>query len=166
MRASNYKHNKELFLPQAENTEIEACHETRRVELNRIFNRVSNAGIAKLNQGSSNQNPISESNLTADEISGLKSLKRKIKNGSIFLCETDKSKRFAVLSKSQYIASGKVHTDKDIKISPDEIKRTQNHVNDHTWWLNKIINAGANWGHEDRMAKNVIDKGEQACHMH
>ena len=106
-----------------------------------------------------------ESNLTSDELNGLQSLKKRIRDGSIIICETDKSKRFATLSPSQYIQAGNVHTMKDIEICPDQIKRLQNNVNDHVWWFNKIMNTGTNWGHEDRMAKNVIDKGEQVCHM-
>ena len=178
MQASRYKHNKELFLPKIEKIDSESGHQTRRIELERVFDRISNSVSTaerfsknklsvKSSPGSKSspkQNNL-ESNLTPDEINGLQSLKKRIKDGSIIICETDKSKRFATLSPSQYIESGNVHTKKDIEISPDQIKRLQNHVNDHVWWFNKIMNTGTNWGHDDRMAKNVMDKGEQACHM-
>ena len=43
MQASRYKHNKELFLPQIEKVDSEAGHQTRRVELERVFSRISNS---------------------------------------------------------------------------------------------------------------------------
>ena len=68
--ATQYKHNKEIFLPQLQNANRESAHQTRRLELSRVFNRVK--------EGSST-NPIgnkapSESNLTPAELDGLKSL--------------------------------------------------------------------------------------------
>ena len=175
LQASRYKHNKELFLPQIEKPDSEAAHQTRRVELERVFDRISSScsNIDRFAKNKLSTNPvnsshkqnISESNLTSEELSGLSTLRKRIKDGSIVICETDKSKRFAALSPSQYIQSGEVHTQKDIEIGPEQIKRLQNHVNDHVWWFSKIMNTGTNWGHSDRMAKNVIDKGEQACHM-
>ena len=53
----------------------------------------------------------------------------------------------------------------DIEISPEQVKRIQNLVNDHTWWLNNIMQCGSNWNHQDRMGRNIIDKGEQVCPM-
>ena len=54
-----------------------------------------------------------ESNLSKDEIRGLKSLKKRIEAGEICVCPTDKSKRFAVLTREQYLKSGRAHTKKD-----------------------------------------------------
>ena len=69
------------------------------------------------------------------------------------------------MTREQYFELGKVHTDKDIEISPSQIKRIQNTVNDHTHWFNAMSNCGSNWGHNDRMSKNLNDKGEQVCPM-
>ena len=57
-----------------------------------------------------------ESNLSRDELDGLKSLKKNIKAGLLVVCDTDKSKRFSLLTRDQYIASGMKHTEKDIEI--------------------------------------------------
>ena len=38
--ATKYKHNKEIYVPNIEASELESFHETRRVELKRVFNRV------------------------------------------------------------------------------------------------------------------------------
>ena len=163
LQATAYKHNKQIFLPQdSESSDVESAHQTRRVELMRVFNSTLKGSSSKPN---SKSNFDVDSNLTKDEAMGLKSLRKRIKNGSLVIADTDKSKRFACLSRDQYIASGMKHASKDIEISPSKVKRIQSTVNDHTWWFKSMSNCGSNWGHEDRMARNILDKGEQACPM-
>ena len=103
--------------------------------------------------------------LSRDEILGIKSLKTRIANGGVVICETDKSKKFAGLTQQQYLESGLQHTCKDLEIEPERVKRVQNVVNDHVKWLREMTNCGSNWGHESRHAKNMTDKGEQTCQM-
>ena len=69
------------------------------------------------------------------------------------------------MSKHQYVASGLEHTKSDIEIQPHQIKKIQKTVNDHVFWLNEMIGCGSNWNQEDRMAKNLLDEGEQVCLM-
>ena len=38
-------------------------------------------------------------------------------------------------------------------------------INAHTAWLTDIFKMGSVWNHEDRMHKNVSEKGEQTCPM-
>ena len=52
-------------------------------------------------------------NLTQKEKNGMKSLKKRIKDGEIVVTSTDKSSRFAVITKEQYLESGYTHTSKD-----------------------------------------------------
>ena len=47
-----------------------------------------------------------KSNLTASQLRGLKSLKKKMKDGSVVILPTDKSGRFAVMSVATYIKAG------------------------------------------------------------
>ena len=81
------------------------------------------------------------------------------------MADTDKSKRFCLLTPQQYLESGTVHTSKDLEISPDNVKRIQRFVNDHVWWFKESTKVGSNWSHDDRMSKNLSDKGEQVCQM-
>ena len=183
-QASSYKYNKHVFMPKSESPEIETLHEVRRSEMKRIFeraisnptktnNRHKGSDLAATNRGNDCLGPPSknpknqnvESNLSKEELIGLKSLKKRIADGQIVVVQTDKSKRFSVMTKQQYIESGLVHTNKDIKIEPENVKRIQNVVNSHVWWLKECTNIGRNWGHEDRMSQNLLDKGEQSCMM-
>ena len=58
-----------------------------------------------------------KSNLTLAEQRGMKSLQERVKQGEIVVTETDKSRRFCVLTRSQYNEAGMKHTSKDEKIS-------------------------------------------------
>ena len=175
LKATNYKYNKEVYLPKAETPELETLHEYRRTEFKRIFNRAVAGSDVKSKCKVANDRGLSnstktkvvnpESNLSKSELKGLASLKKKVREGSLVVGKTDKSKRFAILSRQQYLDSGRQHTQKDIEIDPDKVKRLQNYVNDHVYWLKESTNIGLNWQHSDRMTKNLIDKGEQVCQM-
>ena len=157
LQATAYKYNKQISLPSNESPELETAHEARRIELLSLFDKVAKDPNYK--------EPGSESNLSPDELKGLKSLKKRIREGSLVIADTDKSRRFAALTREQYVASGLAHTKNDIEISESKVKRIQTTVNEHTWWLQNMLNCGKNWGHESRMSKNTNDKGEQACPM-
>ena len=152
LKATNYKHNKVVYMPKNYNAEKESIHANRKNEMLRTFNRVANEGV-------------NDSNLSKSEISGLKSLKNRIQTGNLVVSETDKSNRFALLTREQYHQSGLKHTKNDFELSECQVKRIQNSVNSHTWWFSEIFNCGSNWNHSDRMEKNLSDKGEQACAM-
>ena len=167
LQCTQYKHNNDVFLPQLENLDLESAHQTRRLELNRMFSRVvaNHTANLKSKPNSLEKQVQNESNLSPAELDGLLSSRRKIEAGQLLVVETDKSKRFAIMRPEQYIESGFVHTSKDFEISPEQIKRVQNSVNDHCWWIIKITNVESNWQHEDRMSRNLNDKGEQSCNM-
>ena len=164
LSAPKYKYNKRICMPDPESPELEVCHELRRTEMNRIFNRFINDGqkTKKYLKGTQSHE---NSNLTREELIGLKSLKQRIKSGEIIICETDKSRKFAALTPAQYLESGLQHTTKDLQIEPERVKRIQNVVNSHVEWLKEITNIGKNVGHESRMSNNLSDKGEQVCNM-
>ena len=160
LQAPAYKYNKEIFLPDVQSPDKEISHQIRKSEMRKVFSKVSQCN-SKYSQSFAN----SQSNLTQNELKGLKSLKNRVKSGEIVVATTDKSKRFAILSKKQYIDAGNCHTKNDIEINPRQIKKIQKNVNDHVFWLNQILQPGLNWNHTDRMSKNVQDWGEQVCLM-
>ena len=49
---------------------------------------------------------VQEDNLTESEARGLKTLKKRVADGSLVICETDKSGRFAIMSQEEYLAAG------------------------------------------------------------
>ena len=159
MKVTDYKFNRHVFLPRNETVERESLHELRRVTMVDAFREFTKEN-KKEDEGNNETKIKIESNLSKLEQMGLKSLKKRVQNEEIVITETDKSKRFCILKKSQYVQSGSKHTQKDVKVSHEQVKTMQNLVNDHSGWLRKIFNLGAEWNHEERLASSMTDRGE------
>ena len=61
-------------------------------------------------------------NLTKTEQMGLKSLRKRVRDGEIIVCQSDKSSRMCVLTRQQYIEPGTAHTKNDKEIGWDHVK--------------------------------------------
>ena len=133
-RATNCKHNTYCHLPGPLTAKQEQELEVRRMEWSRIFDDY----MANF----TDEKGIQESNLTPAEKRGLDSLKKKVKEGSIVIVQTDKSGRFAVMSKEEYERAGKKHTDKDIEVDLNFLLENQRKSNDHISMLVKTFYGG------------------------
>ena len=71
------------------------------------------------------KNPANDSNLSDRERIGMERLKKRVQAGELLVTETDKARRFCVLTPKQYIDSGLKHTRGDIEISHDQISSVQ-----------------------------------------
>ena len=130
-RPTDYKLNKSVKLPKPLKSDAEFECELRRREYMASFkkyNKIQSDRYNKKNKrkkDSSCNNNIENTkrrknhgkrvpiNLNPQEKAGLKSLCQRVKSGELIITSTDKSSRFAVLNKDQYLKSGFVHTDKD-----------------------------------------------------
>ena len=188
LKATNYKFNKFVHLPRAQQATAEAKHEVRRVAMEKIFNESCNQldkekrmdgtenrcdsrkkkKAVKVERKSTGSNLSSknskkkpnDSNLTDREMRGLEKLKKRVIAGELVVTETDKSRRFCVLSPQQYVDSGMKHTSGDIRIDHDQLTSIQKTVNDHCLWMRRIFNIGSAWDHNERIDHSMTDKGE------
>ena len=120
----------------------------------------------KNDEGNVKSENDNNSNLTESEINGMRSLKARVKSGEIVITETDKSKRFSILTKEQYRKSGLKHTSKDQEISVDKLSSIQNTVNSHCSWVSKIFGIGSNWEHTDRVASSMTENSESVAPLY
>ena len=65
------------------------------------------------------------SNLTAGEARGLKSLMKRMGEGELVVCPTDKTGKFAVMGRDIYESSGMVHTEGDDIVGWEDLKNSQ-----------------------------------------
>ena len=93
-------------------------------------------------------------NLPHKEALALKSLKKRVDNGELVVCQTDKSSRLAVLTLEQYLDSGRVNTLKDKKVNWKDVKYLQGQVNNHVWWISKAL-GNASKSDPQRMNRNT-----------
>ena len=100
------------------------------------------------------------------EQNGLKSLKKKVKEGGIIVLPTDKSGRFAVMSLENYIRAGNKHTIKDEEVEPEIVVKTQTELNGNMSMLAKFFKMGSLWNHVGRVRKNIINHSLALCPMY
>ena len=97
--------------------------------------------------------------LSSEEKQGLKSLQKCVANNELIICQTDKSGKFAVLTREQYITAGKVHTCKDQEITREVSENIERHLNGHKRWWESISNLSADWNQQDRAVRNLLNHG-------
>jgi hypothetical protein len=123
LRATEMKNNKRVTLPKASSIQVEALMEVRRKRAAQLYDLC----VRKLGEGSEK----GKDNLSMGERRGLKSLKKRVAEGELIICQTDKSGRFCVLTRDQYLEAGRVHVDKDKKIDLEDQKEIERAVNGH-----------------------------------
>ena len=156
-KATNMKGNKRITLPKASDIQMEALIEVRRKRASKLYDMC----VKKLGEGCER----GQDNLTPGERRGLKSLKKRVTDGEIIVCQTDKSGRFCVLTRDQYLEAGQAHVVNDRKIDQKEHEEVQRALNGNMRWWSVIWDLGSNWGQESRCLSNLLNHGLGTCPM-
>jgi len=122
------KYNKRVYLPDpmSEEEELEAMH-------------LKNELMKEIEQYcKENKNKMSMCNLSKNEKKGLKSLKKKGSN--IIVSQTDKSSKFSVDTRANYVEAMNVHIEQDEDITESEHLKAQREANAHATFWNTILN--------------------------
>ena len=69
-------------------------------------------------------------------------------DGDLVILPTDKSGRFAVMSKNTYITAGMVHVKDDIEVRVDEMRANQKLINGAVSMILKVFRVGKDCRHE------------------
>ena len=133
-----------------------------RVEMLKIFDRV----VREKRRDCKYKREKTEINITKQEEKGLKSLQQRVASGELIVTETDKSKRFCIMTREQYVKSGEKHTSKDVIVGPDQFKKVQKCVNSHCEWLSQIFKCGENWQHNDRIVNSMSYESEAVAPLY
>ena len=76
---------------------------------------------------------------------------------------TDKSCKFAVMSRRAYLDAGMAHVRGDIEVGWPELKEAQSQLNGHVAMMAKIFKMGKNWEHQDRVRETMIGDSMSVC---
>ena len=145
-RATDVKGNSRVNFPRKpRSVEEESALQTLRIELMSLFRLYK--------EGHCNNKNQQKSNLTKHQLEGLRSLKKRVKNGELVVIPTDKSGNLAVISRKLYVESGLLHTKNDSLVGWEENKSSQRELNGHVSMLIKIFKIGSHWNHELRVRK-------------
>ena len=106
---------------------------------------------------------VQESNLTAQEKRGLRSLEKRRNEGEIVVTMTDKSTKLCIMKREDYLKLGEAHVGKDKEITREEMVRREKVLNSHAISWCRMFRTGENHGHEDRVrASKVTRSGNRA----
>ena len=157
-RCTDAKHNTRVILPgpltQAQESELIM----RRVEWEAVYEEY----IREM----CDEEGVQESNLTREEERGLKSLKKRVADGSIVICATDKSSRFAIMTMAEYEEAGKKHTSKDEEVDDDFLVDNEKRLNGHISMMLKTFMVGSSWRHEARHRATKITHSKSIAPMY
>ena len=108
-RATDLKANKKVYLPKAMETRAEARLDVRQEKYRKTYNAFIKEACNKKGE--------QETNLTASQARGLKTLKTRISKGELLVIPTDKSKKMAVTTREAFLEMGRA-TQTNIERSP------------------------------------------------
>ena len=149
------KQNSRVIFPKKTSLEIESRLDVLRVE--------AVAVVKKYIENECGKNGKQKSNLSASETRGLKGLKTSVENGEIVVLPTDKTGKFSVMGRDDYEAAGLVHTQGDVEVGWEEVKKAQREINGHVAVLIKIFNIGKNWDHVERTRETMMGESMGVC---
>jgi hypothetical protein len=152
---TDYKANSRVILPRAQSDVKEGKLQVLRMELMEEGKKWIKTNC--------DCNGNQQSNLDKEELIGLKSLKKKIKEGLIVVLPTNKSGRFCVMSMDTYIKCGEVHTSMDEEIGLKELKANQTKLNGTLSMLIKVFGIGKDWKHENRWRESMMNESLSVC---
>ena len=154
-RVTDLKECARVTLPKPLSAEEESKIEVRKRTQKEVFEK-----FRKMNTNSRGEQT---SNLNESEQRGLKSLKKRIKEGEIIVMKTDKSGRFVVTTPENYVEMGKEHTDKDIEIGWEKVRQLEKTIHSHSMAWAQIWSYGDDHNHQDRILRSKIARsGNQA----
>ena len=155
-RATDVKGNSRVIFPRKARTlGEESALETLRMELFTLFSQYVGENCDSKGE--------QKSNLTRGEEEGLKSLRKRVKEGDIVIIPTDKSGNLTVMSRSTYLEAGMAHTRKDLEVGWDSIKESQRELNGHVSMMIKIFQIGSHWKHTMRVRESMMGEGQAIC---
>ena len=154
-KPTQWKGNKRIHLPKAGSTSLEAYFEIRRQQASEIYDN-----CMKLLGEDCKTN---HDNLDREEKEGLESLQKRVKTGELVIAQTDKSGKFCVLTKEQYMEAATVHIKDDRKLSLEESRMIENHLNGHMRWWAEMTCLSDNWNQRDRAVRNLLNHGLAVC---
>ena len=145
LRATDFPFNKHVILPSA-------LSEEKEVGLQHLKNNM----MKSVNNYVQNDKNKQWQNLTENEKNGLRSLRKRSKDNSVVIYQTDKSGRFSIDTAENYLLACEPHVKGDETITQQDYERLESEMNAHSVIWTRILGAGHGTGHVNRIKNNMI----------
>ena len=149
-RVTDLEQNAFVILPKSQPVDYEALLEIRRQKYYETF--------VEYRKKHCDENGKQKSNLTKQQAAGIRKLKKRISEGELIVCGTDKAGRLCAMPMEMYMEAGLTHTDGDEEVDGEFVKQCQKKLNGHVSMWIKMLNQGENWEHEDRLRETQINQ--------
>ena len=157
-RATDLSENSKVNLPRPCDPQTESSIELLKRNILKSFK--------KCQRKYCNDKGEQKSNLTREEMRGLRKLRKRVQNNEILVLKTDKSGKLTVIDREQYTKMGIQKCSQDRKIDRCEHRSIERKINDHTKFWCRILNSGINHEHQDRIIKSKMSVSENAAPMY
>ena len=107
-----------------------------------------------------------QSNLTKQELRGLKSLEERKEKGEIVITLTDKSTKFCIMKQEDYSKLGEEHTKKDREIPREEVHKREKVLNSHALNWCRMWKTGEDHGHMGRVRASKVSRSENRAELY
>ena len=147
-KATEMKYNRRLYAPDSATLKPESNLQQTREALEDIDDKY------KAERADEKGN-IRESNLSNEQVKGLRDLKEKTKEDSVIM-PTDKTMGLSIESKESYQAAGEVHIKDDEKITEKTRKHIESEFNAIGKGMLRFLRVGAGKKHDDRIKEAIL----------
>ena len=113
-----------------------------------------------------NERGEQRSNLSSSELSGLKSLRKRVEEGEIVVVQTDKTGKLCIMSREAYEEAGLVHTIKDEEVGQKKVEEVEREINGNVSLLAKFFRLGKAWNQVGRVRETLLTKSQSVCPMY
>ena len=159
LKATDLKNNKRIKIPEFDDDAEEIRSNTVKTELKEVF-------MKYMEEHCDEKGNLLDGNLTTEQVKAIKNLKMKMKNENLVCVETDKTGKFALDTKENYIAKLQKHIENDEVITSKEVRKLENKLNEHAEHIARITMAGENTGQTKRIKGNLKVKDNQIPILH
>ena len=149
-RVTDLEQNAFVILPKSQPVDYEALLEIRRQKYYETF--------VEYRKKHCDENGKQKSNLTKQQAAGIRKLKKRISEGELIVCGTDKAGRLCAMPMEMYMEAGFTHTNEDEEVDGEFVKQCQKKLNGHVSMWIKMLKQGENWEHEDRLRETQINQ--------
>ena len=157
-RATDLQECSRITLPKPLSPDEEANLDIRRRTQMEIFK--------KYKDKNTNKNGEQLTNLTKQEKEGLKSIQKRIQEGSIKVIKTDKSSKLAATTQEDYLRMGNEHVEKDKKITRQEVIDMEVNLNGHNRAWANIWGSGKDHDHFERIIASKTTHSENLANLY
>ena len=147
-RATDMKGNRSVMMPGPAPALTEAEYSTRMEAWHRAFDEY------RANNCKEDGEQL-VSNLSANQLLGMKTLGKKVSKRELVVLEADKGKRFVVVTEATYISMAEDHTTGDRKVDREEVRESQRILSYTAKALANTFDLGSN--HSSRNYNRCLD---------